>query len=67
MINGYIDNQTTTGQYMDGTPEPTEAQQNDCVARDAPFSGLPCEVGRFTGNSCYFCGCSIQTEDDDDE
>ena len=25
MINGYIDNQTTTGQLMDGTPEPTEA------------------------------------------
>ena len=26
MINGYIDNQTTSGQGMDATPEPTEAQ-----------------------------------------
>ena len=32
MINGYIDKQTTTGQYMDGTPEPTEAlTQNEIV------------------------------------
>jgi hypothetical protein len=53
MSNGYIDNQTTTGQLMDGTPEPTEALTitDSEVRRDLRAAGFMISTQRSDGST----------------